>query len=264
MIAAFQMYDWTEVRSRTDRFWAAVGGYLRDQGIGAPVDLTRADDIHAPWPRHDLLLGQTCGLPYVSGRCGEAILVGRPDYGIEGAEGGEYRSALVCRADDGRTLAHFRGARAAINDLGSQSGCNALADSVNALSGEGDEPFFGSVVLSGAHRKSATLVADGDADIAAIDGVAWALFGELEPERHARLRMVGWSRACPALPFITAPGNREILPVLTRGLAAGIDAVAGHGIPTALMPASDEDYDPVRNMADSLRGFRLSPDTPPL
>ena len=33
MIAAFQMYDWTEVRSRTDRFWAAVGGYLRDQGI---------------------------------------------------------------------------------------------------------------------------------------------------------------------------------------------------------------------------------------
>lgn len=266
MIAALQMYDWQEVQNRTDRFWAGLQNALAARGIDAPRDLARPDDISSVWAEPNLIIGQTCGLPYVSGRCGNAVLIGRPDYGIEWAYGGSYSSVLICRAEDRGDLSTFRGRRAAINDLGSQSGCNALADEIQRRKLEDGRPFFAEVVLSGAHRSSARQVADRKADVAAIDAVAWALFQELEPVRHARLRVIGQTRTMPALPFITSRENAHLRPLLLDALLEACEPATPPeaGIPVMIVPTDDEHYDPVRKMAHRVKGMRLSPNLRPL
>jgi len=261
MIAALPMYDWPEARGANDAFWARVATALRAAGIAAPEGLSRGPDPESHWTADDLLLGQTCGLPYVAGMCGAAVLVGRPVYAVEGAGAGMYRSALICRADDIGELADFRGRRAAVNQYGSQSGCNALAD---AVAGHGAPPFFGEVMLSGAHRASAVMVADGKADLAAVDAVAWAMLARFEPARHAALRVLEWTSATPALPFITAQRFAGSVPEIRSALNGAGGSDAGPAVPVEVLPATGEDYDPIRRMLDRVRGTLLAPGQPPI
>lgn len=260
MIAALQMYDWPEVAGRTDAFWRRVAMALAAEGVDAPVALARPEDPATAWRDAALLLGQSCGLPYVLGRCGGAVPVARPVYAAEGCGLGTYRSALICRAGEQAPLEHFRGRVAAVNDYGSQSGCNALADAVRPF-GDG---FFGRILLTGAHRGSALAVARGDADLAAIDAVAWALFAEIEPAARRRLAVLGWTVETPALPFITGVACRERAPALWRALAAAARPDNATGLPVGVLPAADPDYDPIREMAARMGGLRLAAEEPPL
>lgn len=264
VIAAFQMYDWPEVQDRHDRFWAKVGAALRARAIAAPEALMRPERLSSPWVRDDLLLGQTCGLPYVAGRCGTSAVVARPCFGVEGAAGGTYTSAIICRTEALAPLAAFRGKRAAINEFGSQSGCNALADAVQQAGLDANDPFFGDLVISGAHRNSARMVSEGQADIAAIDAVAWALFAELEPERRAALSVVQWTRAMPALPFITGRAFAARIPDLYDALTGAADPANPVGVPRAMVPATDADYDPIRQMSAQVTGMKLAPSAAPI
>ncbi|MEM9059912.1 MAG: PhnD/SsuA/transferrin family substrate-binding protein [Pseudomonadota bacterium] len=269
MIAALQMYDWPEVQGRLDAFWAILANELRKIDIDAPEELWRDADLATVWRSKDLLLGQTCGLPYVSGRCGASRLLARPDFDLPGARGGTYSSALICRADDdAEELRGFAGRRAAINEYGSQSGCNALADAILDLPRASTSPFFATVDISGAHRASADLVAAGDCDVAAIDAVAWALYGKAEPRRHERLRVLQWTRPMPALPFITAADDAGERARLFQALADAVktsnEAPAGPPIPAGVTETGDADYDPIRQMADRVAGMRLSPGSQPL
>lgn len=260
MIAALQMYDWPEVAARTDTFWAAVARALAGRGIPAPTALSRPAEVHATWRDPGLLLGQACGLPYVSGLCGAAVLVARPAYAVEGCGCGTYRSALICRAGEEAPLHRFRGRVAAVNEWGSQSGCHALADAVHRLG----DAFFGGVVLTGSHRASAAAVAAGSADVAAIDAVTWALLGEVGPGVHARLRVIGWTAEMPALPYITAAGHARLAPALRDALNTAARPENPPGQPIAVLPATGADYAPVRAMAARLRGLRLAPGVPGL
>lgn len=262
MIASLPMYDWPEVRAVNDTFWDRLRAALSRAGLDAPNRLSRRDALAPAWQDPDLVLSQTCGLPYVRGACGSAVLVARPTYAVEGAGEGTYASALVCRAGETAPLAAFRGRRAAVNGRESQSGCNALADAVRPL---GRGPFFGEVVISGEHRKSAAMVADGDADLAAIDAVAWALFATCEPERHDKLAVVGWTAETPALPFITSARHAAQIPMLRQTFAEALAGCPGHvALPARILPAVDGDYAPVRAMARRVRGTILSPGDPPL
>jgi ABC-type phosphate/phosphonate transport system substrate-binding protein len=260
VIAALQMYDWPEVAGRTDAFWSEVAAALAAEGVAAPAALSRPADPAEGWADACLLLGQSCGLPYVAGRCGGAVPVARPVYAAEGCGRGTYRSALVCRAGEEAPLAAFRGRVAAVNDFGSQSGCNALADAVRPL-GDG---FFGAVVLTGAHRASALAVARGDADIAAVDAVAWALFAEVEAAARERLAVLGWTAEVPALPFIAGAAHAGLAPALLRALARAARPGNPTGLPVAVVPAADADYDPIRAAAMRVQGLRLAPAAPPL
>ena len=265
MIAALQMYDWDEVQGRTDAFWAKAVENLVAERRDPPRALSRPRDMSAPWRDPSLYLAQTCGLPFVSGRCADANILARADYGVEGARDGRYASVLICRADaDGETLTDFRGQVVAINDYGSQSGCNALADTV--LDAWDDRaPLFGKSVQSGSHRASATMVADGKADVAAIDPVSWSLFTELDPDRHARLRVFAHSRETPSLPFITASDDPDLQTDLWHALShAAENAAAAPGIPRHILPAKADDYVPIRMMAQRVKGLRLAPNAPVL
>jgi ABC-type phosphate/phosphonate transport system substrate-binding protein len=201
------MYDLPGLRAATDAWWAGVARALRRQGFAdVPAHLDRSEP-HAPvWRASDLLLSQCCGRDLVTHLAGVVAPVALPCYGAAGCAPGRYRSWLVVRRDDPRRdLAAFAGAIAAVNYTGSHSGWVALA---YALACAGlPERFFARGHLTGSHRGSLAAVAGGQADIAAVDCVTFALLEPAEPALAGRLRILAESEPAPALPYVTAAGR---------------------------------------------------------
>jgi ABC-type phosphate/phosphonate transport system substrate-binding protein len=275
LIADLSMYDWPGIRAETDAFWAEVARRLREVGIEAPAALARNPDVAASWRDPDLLLGQTCGMPFVSGHCGQARIVARPDYGLPGAEGGFYQSMIVARVDDadveaatnmggpGAVLAQ-RGRCVAVNEWASFSGHVALRAYLARLcDGAVRDAFFGTYVISGSHLGSARMVARGVADIAAIDAVGWAMLQTHEPQTAARLTVLDMTAPAPALPFITAPRFATLRRALAAALAAAAEVSPPiAGLPRAVAPAEAGDYEPIREFARTAAGERFAPGAP--
>lgn len=219
MIASLSMYDWPLVRAEHDRLWALIRAALADEGIAAPERLTRDESLWSVWESPDLLLGQTCGMPYRTRLHGKVALVATPDYGLPGAPPGWYYSVFVARAGDPGAAQDFIDRTLAFNGQDSQSGWAAPQ---NEMAARGLR--FTHTRHTGAHRDSAQAVAEGRADIAAIDAVSWRLFTAHHPEVAARLRVVSHTTPTPGLPLITAEG-RDPAP-LARAVAAAITALA--------------------------------------
>ena len=255
-LASLPMYDLPELRWATDRLWQGVAERLRAAGFAeTPVALDRRADPVEIWSDPDLLLSQTCGYPLTHAFAGRLSLVGLPLYDAPGCApesdfGPTYCSAIVVRADDpATTLADLAGRRAAINDWQSQSGMSALRAAVAPLAKR--ESFFSQVLETGAHAHSAAAVAEGRADVAAIDCVTWALLGDVRPQAVERLRLLAWSTAAPALPFVTSRARageaRRIGAALTDALAdavtdpALLEAVAALRL-RAVAPPERADY----------------------
>jgi ABC-type phosphate/phosphonate transport system substrate-binding protein len=198
------MYDWPEVAAATDRLWATIRAALAAEGVPAPERLSRGLDLMAGWTDPGLVLGQTCGLPLVRELAGRVTLIGAADYGVPGCPPGWYRSAVVVRGDDPRAdLAAYRGARLAVNGRDSQSGWGAILHHVAPL---GSGRFFSEIRITGAHATSVKSLAEGSADIAAIDVVSWRLARRFRPE-SGRLRVLMLTEPTPGLPLIAALGT---------------------------------------------------------
>jgi hypothetical protein len=213
------MYDFGAAVAANDRLWAGVRDRLRASGVAAPDALTRGEGAYWPaWQAPDLVLSQTCGYPFRARLHGRVAYVGTPDYGVEGCAPGHYRSIFVARAEDPRaTLAEFDGAGFAYNEAMSQSGWAAPQVHVAKLG-----LCLPPVVETGGHRRSAHAVADGRADIAALDAVTWALM-QGEDAVVAALRVVALTDPSPGLPFITALGGPvEALQGALAGAIAGL------------------------------------------
>ena len=213
MIATLPMYDRPETQAANDIFWTAIRTEL-GHGPGA---LTRAADLWPLWCAPDLLLGQTCGLPYRTRLHDRVQLVGTPDYGITGCPPGHYRSLFITR-DATATLSGLNGHRFAYNEPLSQSGwaAPALHMAQTGLS-------FGPLLQTGAHRASALAVHQGRADFAALDALTWALIKEHD-SFAADLHVIAATTPTPGLPLITAPGRDT--DTLFRAVATAIDALS--------------------------------------
>lgn len=195
MIASLPMYDRVQSAAALDRLWAQVRGAL-----GAPqVPLTRGGDLWSVWTSPALLLSQTCGYPFRAKLAGRVALVGAGDHRLPGCPPGHYHSVFVA-ARAGR-LTDFAGTRFAYNDALSQSGW--AGPMVHA---ETAGVAFSSFLKTGAHRDSARAVADGRADIAAIDAVTWQMIRNWD-DFAAPLFEVDRTPPSPALPFISARSN---------------------------------------------------------
>ncbi len=195
MIASLPMYDRDETAQANDRFWQGIRTKL---GYG-PKALTRDCDAASDWLNPDLLLSQTCGYPYRAGLHGKVSLVGTPDYGLPDCPPGYYYSVMVVRADDPRNdLPAFADAPMAYNSASSQSGWAAPQ---NHAAGMGF--CFSNTVATGGHHASARAVAEGRADIAAIDGLTWELLARYDDFAKG-LRIVDRTNPTPTLPYITA------------------------------------------------------------
>ncbi len=221
-LVSLGMYDLPELHDTTDAWWRGVRHWLAHYGVPSPSALERGLSLSAIWGAPDLLLAQTCGFPYVYALGGRVRYLATPVYDAPGCEGSRYCSALIVRAGDAaQSLEDLRGRRAAINDKASQSGMNALRHAVAPLSVQGR--FFADVIVSGGHRESIARVREGDADVAAIDAVTWALLGDVAAGELGGLRVLGWTVAAPGLPLITAGGvSDERLDVLRRALQAAV------------------------------------------
>jgi ABC-type phosphate/phosphonate transport system substrate-binding protein len=212
-IAAFPMYDRPETAPIYDRLWQAT----RDALGHGPATLTRGPDLWDIWQSPDLLIAQTCGLPFRSRLKGQVTLIGTPDPGLPDLAPGQYQSLIVVHRDaPARRFADLAGQRFAYNEALSQSGWAALA----AHAAQRNTPL-GPLLQTGSHTASARAVAEGRAAAASLDRVTWQLLAAFEP--FARdLRILEQTEPTPALPLITALG-RDPAPLraaLSRGLAA--------------------------------------------
>jgi ABC-type phosphate/phosphonate transport system substrate-binding protein len=217
MIASLPMYDRPEAAAANDRFWAGIARALAARGIAAPGGLDRATGLWEAWLSPDLLLSQTCGLPYRTRLHGHVTLVATPVCDLPGTPPGHYHSVIVARrTDPRRRFADFGGATFAMNDALSQSGWAAPAAEAAAAGIR-----FGAVRATGAHRASARAVAEGAADLAAIDGLTWRMIRRWD-QSAAALKEIGTTAPTPALPWITAL-DRDPAP-LALAIA---DALAG-------------------------------------
>lgn len=218
MIASLPMYDTASTAAANDRLWQAIRARI---GKG-PDALDRQTDPHETWRDPALILSQTCGLPYRSGLHGKVQLVGTPDYGLHGCSPGYYRSALVVRADDPRrSVTEFAGARFARNDRRSQSGWAAFLNHLDDLGPHAELSVR--VTDTGAHRASAQAVADGHADLAALDAVTWALI-QRDTDLDMHLRVLDWTRPTPGLPLITSA--HEDAEAMFAAVSAAISALS--------------------------------------
>lgn len=219
MIASLQMYDWPEMHDAYGEYWALIRENLRLCGIRAPDQMTRFTDESDPWLKRDLVLGQTCGMPYRLRLHDKVTLVGTPDYAVADCPKGYYRSAFVVRADDPRTEMHdYERSVFAFNNRNSQSGYAAAWFHVSDFGF-----WFSNEQESGGHRNSAQMVVLKQADIAAIDAVSWRHMQDYE-EFVADLRVIAWTDPTPGLPYITATGFEQ--PVVFEAIDKAIGALS--------------------------------------
>ena len=212
MIASLPMYERPTNRAAHDALWARTRDVLRDSGIAAPDGLTRDIAYHAGWARNDLVLGHVCVRPWNLFFHNRLTAIGASDYGLDGCSPGYYRSAYVMRADDDR--APDVNLRLAANSPDSHSGYAALCE----LGHPATPPLF-----TGSHDASLIAVAEGRADLAAIDQQTWAMQQRDMIETQI-VRVAGYSTPAPGQRFVTAPGRdpAPYLAALTQAIA-GLD-----------------------------------------
>ena len=245
MIANLMMYQRPQLVEAHDRFWALIRKNLSVAGIDSPETLSQDAEEFFIWNHPDLILSQTCGMPFRKWLHEKVQLVGTPDYGLADCPAGYYRSAIIVRADDSRIeLTAFKDADFAYNQTFSQSG---YAAPFWHLKPEGF--WFENRLHTEQHLESARAVASGRADIASLDAVTWRNIETYEPFADG-LRVLEWTKPTPGLPLITALGNDAGL--IFESIKRAIDELDEQsrsqlGI-KGLVKVSKEDYLKVRNL----------------
>ena len=202
MIASLMMYGREELSGAHGRLWDLIRRELAQHKVEAPAQLSQTAEEFSVWCDPALVLSQTCGMPYRVMLHDKVQLVGTPDYGLDGCPAGYYRSAIVVRKGDARAeLSAFRDARFAYNQEISQSGFAAPYFHAKAQGF-----WFQNRIQTGGHIFSARAVANGAADVAALDAMSWALMERYDDFAH-ELRVLEWTEPTPGLPLITSLGQ---------------------------------------------------------
>jgi len=196
MIAALPMYDRAENRAAHDVLWALIRDGLRARGISAPDALDRETPYDETWGRSDLVLGQICNLPWRARFRDQVTLIGASDYGLPGAGPGQYYSLIISRADDPAP-----GPKFALNDPLSNSGWDAGQDWARR-----NGIRIQATLVTGSHAGSLRAVAEGRADLAAIDAITWGMLQRWDPLARS-VRVIGRTCSSPGQSFITRAGQ---------------------------------------------------------
>ena len=207
--ASLPMYDLPQLQAANDALWRAICDRMREAGCHrAPRELTRGPQADEAWRDPELLLTQTCGYPLALGLRANTRVVAVPGYRARGCHGAFHRSVFLVRTGDRATsLDEMRGATLALNSPDSNTGMNLLRIEIAPLAKGGR--FFTQVLETGAHAHSVAAVADGAADLAAVDCVTWAHLERLAPALSGKLRVLGWSVASLGLPLVTGMSTSD-------------------------------------------------------
>jgi len=255
--AASGMYVFDSAsRNAWQALLANFGQALRSHGHGVgpfseqPLEV-RFDSDDATYRSTSMLIAHTCGYPLMTRWLRSHWPVSVPVFDIPGCEGKNYSSWFVCQQSDSRqSLAAFENCRVAINDQGSNSGMNVLRHAVSMLrtADFGNAAFFDSVIVSGSHEASLQLVAEGKAELAAIDAVSLYHLLRVDPELKKKSRVFAQSALTPGLPFIM---RRDTITNL-----CSVDSIpAVSGIATGALNLCLEELDPALQDVLKLRRF---------
>ena len=219
--ASLPMYDLAAVCQATNKWWEGLARAFRLQGVpDVPDDLSRGSGVSDLWTSKDLIFSQTCGYPLINSLKEHVRLVAAPCYDAPGCSGSDYCSVIIVpiKLDVG-SLKDLKGCICAVNSRDSHSGCNILRYMLAPI--VQGEAFFESVKISGHHRESLLMLARGEADIAAIDCVTFALITRYEPYIIEDLRVLCYSPPAPCLPYITSVRSPDDV---VQKLRAGLEA----------------------------------------
>lgn len=253
LFATLPMYDWPETTAGWDALWRLVRAELSKAGIEAAPELRRDSDPWGMWRDPALILGQTCGWPYVSALRGDVVPLARFDFGLETARPGDYCSVFI--APPGMPLRHGSPSElaplledpatvAAVNGTDSQSGFRVWGECLDASFDMPPERLL----VTGSHRASIRAIAEGKATLASIDAVTWQIALAHEPAAR-EVAVVARSGDVPGLPLIIAAGLAEhretVLAALENALAVLPREIRDLLGLKGIVPAVDADYDVV-------------------
>jgi ABC-type phosphate/phosphonate transport system substrate-binding protein len=203
---------------------AVQGGVRGADGIAVardPASLPPNElDLPVLWRHPNLLLAQACWGPMEFGLAPFVELIGQPDYsGFEGGDGIFYSSVILMRRERGRVAATpssegravlptelLLGMRLAFNGRDSMSGYLALERDLGSTGKE--ISIFPEMIETGGHRTSIRAVAEGRADVCAVDCRSWAMAKRFESAAEA-LVPVGWTARRKGLPYIASASLPE-------------------------------------------------------
>ncbi len=253
-IASLPMYDLPELQEATDEWWLGLAKAFRREGIkDVPAGLHRSGNYRDAWIHPGLLFSQTCGYPLTQELQGKVTLVATPSYAAAGCSGSSYCSTVLVHSDSqARRPADLRGKRCAVSSANSHSGYNALRALMAPVARE--KPFFGNVEVSGSHLNSIAMICAGDADVAAVDCVTYALLARYRRQALCGTKVLCHTRSAPGLPYVTGPSaGVDRVQRMQRGLAAActdpeLAACREALLITGTTNLSIDDYDDIPQM----------------
>ena len=198
------MYDLPEVAAATAHLREALASFLTAAGWEAAAEATAFrdhDELEAHWLDERVALTQACGLPVQEALAGKVTVLGTFLWRDVTDRCGRYRSAIVVRADDpAGGIDELARPRPAVNDGTSLSGWASLGAALATARATGPLP---AALVTGAHTASLAAVADGRADVAAIDAVTLSLLRRHRPDAVRRVRVLAQGPVITATPLVT-------------------------------------------------------------
>ncbi|MBN8952660.1 ABC-type phosphate/phosphonate transport system substrate-binding protein [Rhizobium sp. WW_1] len=213
-----------------------VPGGIRDKDgtVIAPDPATLPPgelDLAVLWRHPTLLLAETCWGPMGLGLSQHVSVIGQSSYdAVLGGSGVYYRSAIIARRREGGQIApsvdgsamlpisRLAGQRFAYNERQSLSGYLSLRDDLQAASET--LAIFSEHIETNAHRASIKAVAEGVADIAAIDCRSLMLAQRFDREAQ-EVEIIGWTASRKGIPYVRAAS----LPAGTRLAYQGLEGM---------------------------------------
>jgi ABC-type phosphate/phosphonate transport system substrate-binding protein len=250
-IATLPMYDLPELHHATSELLGQITKALSIAGwpmTPAVRDFADHAALVDHWRDSDVALSHSCGLPYLEELAGHAQVLGTFQWRGVSDERGHYRSVVVVRHDDPRTIEQLRGAQPIINSPESLSGWCSLGAALHQLGYSAND--FPPWIASGAHSKSIELVASGVGDFAAIDGATLRLLERHRPGAVAGIRPIGLGPRIPGTPLITRADPELALEKIQSALLAAIADPSLAGVRDLLgierfVPLDHDDYAPI-------------------
>lgn len=240
------MYAFSEELAEAwQQLFACFDGVL-DAGGQQKIEL-RLDSSQSLLRDPGLFFGHTCGYPLMKHLKERVTPFCVPVFDVPGTSGKLYSSRFIVAA--GSTiegLDECRGKVAAINATDSNSGVNLLRYAIARL--KPGTTFFSGVIETGSHLHSLEAVAEGAADVAAIDCVSYQFIQDQWPALVEQVRSIGFSVKTCGLPFVLPqPVTSDVDPGLlvdnlNRALAHAPDTVRSRLHLLGFEPVTLEDY----------------------
>lgn len=200
------MYDFPEVHDSTQQVLLALVEALESINESAHVqtpDSSVHEQLMNMWRSSDMLLSQSCGLPFVEELHQFVNVIGTPLWTDVSDERGRYKTVIVARESlDISSIAEAGGLRPAVSNTQSLSGWCSLGVALSEVTT--DPSFVQPIVESGGHAKSLQMMLDDKADIASIDAATFRLLSRHRPALTNETRIIGYGPPVPATPFIIA------------------------------------------------------------